>query len=115
MRPARLVIPVVSVCMLLVGAASPTQAARRGKEFPVPTAASYPSGITSGPDGNLWFTETDGNKIGRVTPSGVFTEFPIPTANSSPYAITSGPDRKPWFTEYWGNKIGRLTPSGAFT
>ena len=27
-------------------------------EFPVPTANSEPYGITAGPDGNLWFTET---------------------------------------------------------
>jgi virginiamycin B lyase len=26
----------------------------------VPTAGSYPSGITTGPDGNLWFTESYG-------------------------------------------------------
>ena len=26
-------------------------------EFPMPTADSYPDGITAGPDGNLWFTE----------------------------------------------------------
>jgi eukaryotic-like serine/threonine-protein kinase len=38
-------------------------------EFPVPTASSSPSGITAGPDGNLWFTEYDGNKIGRITSS----------------------------------------------
>jgi len=37
-------------------------------EFPVPTADSGPWAITAGPDGNLWFTEYDGNKIGRITP-----------------------------------------------
>src|SRR5207245_1080108 len=35
------------------------------KEFPVPTGSSYPSGITTGPDGNLWFTEFFGGKIGQ--------------------------------------------------
>ena len=33
-----------------------------------------PFGITAGPDGNLWFTESAG-RIGRITPSGVVTEF----------------------------------------
>ncbi len=40
-------------------------------EFPVPTAGSAPRDITTGPDGNLWFTEYLGNKIGvlhRVAP-----------------------------------------------
>jgi hypothetical protein len=33
-------------------------------EFPVPTADAGPGGITSGPDGNLWFT--GGGQIGEV-------------------------------------------------
>src|SRR5436305_1097679 len=32
-------------------------------------------GITPGPDGNLWFTEYDGNSVGRLTPRGVSTLF----------------------------------------
>jgi virginiamycin B lyase len=36
--------------------------------FPTPTANSGPTDITSGPDGNLWFTEAVGN-IGRITTS----------------------------------------------
>jgi len=36
-------------------------------EFPIPTASSYPNnGIVAGPDGNLWFTEYYGDKIGRI-------------------------------------------------
>ena len=31
--------------------------------------------ITAGPDGNLWFTEYLGERIGRITPLGVVTEF----------------------------------------
>src|SRR5207248_1402534 len=37
------------------------------KEFPVPTASSQPLGITAGPDGNIWFTEAAGSKVGRLT------------------------------------------------
>src|SRR5512135_2823551 len=68
-------------------------------EFPIPTAGSYLNGITLGPDGNIWFAEVDGNKIGRITPSGVITEFPVPTADSGPNVITSSPDGNLWFTE----------------
>src|SRR5215472_12725888 len=35
----------------------------------IPTAAATPLGITTGPDGNLWFAEFDGNKIGKVNPN----------------------------------------------
>jgi virginiamycin B lyase len=68
-------------------------------EFPVPTAASTPWGITVGPDGALWFTEMDANKIGRITTAGSFTEFSLPTANMKPAFITTGPDGNLWFTE----------------
>jgi virginiamycin B lyase len=36
------------------------------KEFPIKNGSS-PWRITVGPDHNLWFTEKDGNKIGRIT------------------------------------------------
>jgi uncharacterized protein (TIGR03437 family) len=84
-------------------------------EYPVPTAASNPTFITTGPDGNLWFTESDANKIGKITASGTITEFAVPTPNSQPWAITAGPDGNLWFTEISGNKIGIITTSGLFT
>ncbi len=68
-------------------------------EFTVPTAKSRPSGITAGPDGNLWFTELGANSIGRVSLSGVVTEYPVPTADSEPRESATGPDGNLWFTE----------------
>jgi len=44
-------------------------------EFPIPTAASNPRGITAGPDGALWFTESSGNKIGRLTAGPKRSDF----------------------------------------
>jgi streptogramin lyase len=70
------------------------------------------NGITAGPDGNIWYTNVVANKIGRVTPSGVFTEFPIPYSGSFPQDITTGPDGNLWFTEGIGNRVGRVTPTG---
>ena len=84
-------------------------------EFPAPTSGSSPYDITAGPDGNLWFTEWSGNKIGRITPSGTSTEFPMPTASSSPNVITTGPDGNLWLTEWGTNKVGRMTPAGVLT
>jgi streptogramin lyase len=76
---------------------------------------SVPVGITAGPDGNLWFTERDGNRVGKITPAGVITGFALPTAGSGPLGITSGPDGNLWFTERDGNRIGRITPAGVIT
>ena len=82
-------------------------------EFPVPTANSEPGGITAGPDGNVWFTEFDTAKIGRITPAGTITEFPI-AASSNPEMIALGSDGNLWFPEITANKIGRITPTGDF-
>jgi virginiamycin B lyase len=81
-------------------------------EFPVPTASSGLDQITVGPDGNLWFTENRGNKIGEINPtSHAILEFPIPTPSSGPDGITAGPDGDLWFTEQDANKIGQINPT----
>jgi len=77
-------------------------------EYPTPTPGSSPRGITSAPDGNLWFAEKFGNNIGKITTSGTITEFPVPTPSSGPFEITSGPDSRHWFTELSANQIGVL-------
>jgi streptogramin lyase len=90
-------------------------------EFPIPTASSVPIGITAGPDGNVWFTESQASKIGRITPAGSVTEFslppPLPQNDAStrgPGDITLGPDGNLWFTEGFGpyDSIGMITPAG---
>ena len=80
-------------------------------EFPITT--TDPSGITAGPDGNLWFTEQQAGKIGRLTPAGVITEFTMPAPDGGPRAIAAGSDGNLWFTEYKANQIGRISPAGA--
>jgi streptogramin lyase len=84
----------------------------------VPTAASQPYRLTSGPDGNVWFTELGAGRIGRMDPAdpaATVTDFSVPTARSQPQAITAGPDGNLWFTEYVGNRIARITRAGAVT
>jgi hypothetical protein len=98
-------------------------------EFNIPRGGGpEPLGITTGPDGALWFTEYAAFRIGTVTTSGVFTEFLLPgvspTGNggftgsgilSEPYAITAGPDGALWFTESASNSIGRAVISSGPT
>jgi virginiamycin B lyase len=68
------------------------------------------SNLTAGPDGNIWFTESAGNYIGRMTLGGTVTRFMVPTAASGPLQIVTGPDSNLWFTETNAGKIGRFTP-----
>nr|WP_176704591.1 Virginiamycin B lyase [Pseudomonas sp. K-62] len=82
------------------------------KLFEVPTPDSYPESVTISSDGAIWFTEKQGNKIGRLAPDGRLDEFSIPTQDSRPQGIVVGPDRNLWFTENRGNKLGRITPAG---
>jgi virginiamycin B lyase len=76
-----------------------------------------PLGIAPGPDGALWFTEADGQAIGRITVTGSMTEFPLNKPSRQPTGIVGGPDGNLWFTEP-GNagamgKIGKMTTAGA--
>src|SRR5690348_6862388 len=108
------------ILMLLVSViarwAGPTSAAGRIPKNPVPRAASgiitefetpcngcaggfiTPVGITSGPDGALWFTAQNTNQIGRLTPVGAITHFAVPSGGGL-FGITSGSDGNLWFAE----------------
>lgn len=84
------------------------------------TPNSQPHDIVAGPDGNLWFNDFGGNKVGRITPQGVVTEFSLPPrpenpSGSGPYGITVGVDGALWFTELMGMRIGRITTDGRVT
>lgn len=83
----------------------------RVTEFPVPTPASRPYQIVAAPDGNLWFTESDAGKLGKITPSGAITEYKI-RSGSGPYGITVGPDGNLWFTERFANLIAKFSTAG---
>ena len=85
-----------------------------GGNFTTFAVKNAPNAIAAGPDGNLWFTESPGTNIGRITTAGVVTEFPTPSGNSGS-AITPGPDGNVWFTELSAATIARITPAGTIT
>jgi streptogramin lyase len=95
MRPLLLLLSGFSLLAVVLFVSLPADAVTI-KEFTIPTTNSTPRYITAGPDGNLWFTEMDGNKIGRITTAGVDTEFTVLGSTSGPGStpsICSGSDK----------------------
>ncbi len=106
-----------SVALLVALAAPATSLAI--DEFPLPnpcaaapppeTGTCQPGGITAGPDGALWFTEENGNRLGRINTAGR-----SPVHHSDLPAGTPSPWRSPpgrgglWFTESGTSKIGAI-------
>src|SRR4051794_30011087 len=88
---------------LLAPIASAQRADRRqtdGKvtEFPLPNPNSGPTTVSIAPDGTLWFTESSGNRIGRMAQDGTgLKEFDLPHPESAPRIITIGSDGNMWF------------------
>lgn len=80
-------------------------------QFIIPTTGARALSLTPGPDGNVWFTENVGAKIGSITPEGTITEFPVPVGTFIGLTdITLGPDGNLWFTN--NGEIGSITPDG---
>jgi virginiamycin B lyase len=83
-------------------------------EYDIPTLDSDPRGVAA--PSLIWFTEYDGNRIGRLDPgSGAIVDFPVPTPNAGPLGIASSSGGDVWFTEFLGNKIGRIDANGVIT
>jgi streptogramin lyase len=96
-----------------IGRATPSGAITEFTVSAATAVSSYPQGITNGPDGNLWFTDSGSNGIGQITPAGLITEYPIPAGTTvGLYGITTGPDGNIWFTQSTDNQsvneIGKM-------
>ncbi len=65
---------------------------------------------------DVWFTEYNTDKIGRLdATTGADRRVPHPNPRSQPWDMTEAPDGNLWFTEVTGDKIGRIDPSGLIT
>lgn len=82
-------------------------------EYTASGTATSPLGIVTGPDGNLWYTEYDGNKVVRMTTQNVQTPFGCGACGQLNY-ITKGPDGALWFNSAAAadDAIYRITTSG---
>jgi len=76
---------------------------------------NYAHQMAAGPDGNVWFRDTLGGKIGYITPTGSVTEFSLPPSNAVASGISAGADGNVWYTDGATSSIGRVTMTGTVT
>jgi streptogramin lyase len=72
-------------------------------------------GITVGPDGALWFTQSQGRKVGRITTDGQLTEFPVNGGLLGLDTIATGSDGNLWVTDFFRDRVFRVAPPGGVT
>ena len=78
-------------------------------EFPIPHGRSGPAGITAGPDGNLWFTESGRQPDRPDHPGRRDHRVPDPHAGVNAGRHHGGPRRQPLVHRRTANQIGRIT------
>ena len=93
-------------------------------KFYMPATAPFdagPTGITTGPDGGVWFYENSaGNNsgLGRIDATGsspTLKDYPLPSSLGQVPAdgIAVGPDENFWFTGYgYASMIGNISQTG---
>ena len=85
------------------------------QSFPLALPTTQATGITAGPGGLMWFTESisaTSGAIGSIDPvTKTISTFPIPNAGSAPQAIVQGPDGDLWFADFGTNAIGQFNPT----
>lgn len=75
-------------------------------EYAIPTPAATPEGIDLDAAGNVWFTEYSADKIGKMTPAGVFTEYDLLPTMGPWDIVYNSADGYLWFSESTGNAVG---------
>lgn len=78
-------------------------------EWPVPTP-KFARDPAPGPDGNIYITVMEGNKIARFDPrTQQFTEWSLPR-RAHPHGLLVDPEGIVWYTANGDGNIGRLDP-----
>ncbi len=78
-----------------------------GSLAPTPMDAA-PFGIAVSPEGAVWATIPNANKLLRISPAGEKTAFDVPTRGSGLGDVAVGAGGVVWFLEIAANKIGRF-------
>jgi virginiamycin B lyase len=81
------------------------------REWDVPTPHARPHDPAVAPDGALWFTEQEANKLGRLDPAtGTIREYALKTTHSGPHGLVADADGNIWYTGNYAALIGKLDP-----
>jgi virginiamycin B lyase len=76
-----------------------------------PPTKGKPQRLELDSEGIVWFTERQGNKIGRFDPkTETFREFPLPGPEASPYAIGIDRNQMVWYSSHEQDTLNRLDP-----
>jgi streptogramin lyase len=129
-----LLLSALSAGMLLAASAPVVSADPVGavQSFPIPSLDGYfagAEGIAAGPDGNLWFTQSNRGVLSRITTGGVRTDFNTLSSVSSgggacgvggcnfsssvPAELALGSDGRMWFPQYKRGGIGAIATDGS--
>ena len=84
-----------------------------GKTLTLPSA---PNDLALDAHGDVWFTEFNVDRLGRLDPrTGHMQQYPLTAKQSveklAPYGVAVDPEGNVWFTESSNDHIGRLDPS----
>ncbi len=106
-----LLLPALVAGLLTPLAAAPAHAAP--PSFRAFTPVSLPTGLATGPDGNIWATSTAADSVMQITPGGTSQQFTAGIAlGSDPLGITAGPDGNMWFVENSASRIQKQATNG---
>lgn len=87
------------------------------RRFPVTTSAAGLGRIRTAPDGTMWFTMRDKNKVGRITPQGRITEYTLPDTttgtNEGTYDLAIAPNGTIWVVYDFGRRVLSFTVDAA--
>jgi virginiamycin B lyase len=85
-------------------------------------AQSIALGITVAPNGNVWYTERDIDRIVSIAPNGTrLLSLAVPKSQTAgctkaqPGQITTDPAGNAWFANECDLSVGRISPTGAIT
>jgi streptogramin lyase len=77
-----------------------------------PPTNGKPQRLAFDKNGIVWFTERQGNKLGRLDPAnGEIKEFPLPGPEASPYAINVDGQGMIWYPSHEQDTMNRFDPS----
>jgi streptogramin lyase len=75
-------------------------------------STSTPTNLAVAQDGNVWFSDPQFHRVGRIKPLGAIKFFATPTNDAFPSGLEAGPGAL-WITEgFTPPNLGRLGPGG---